>query len=223
MREKYFCNARRWLISIGLTLTVGLVLMAIGPSTRSDAEPVPHPNNLDRILYFNSDIRDAADCAITVEGKQISFGARVTNPSITCPDAFAWSLFARAIDQEFWRNWATDSQTWPPEPYPLCGAANDKGAGCCMPGNEKNPGYEDKTNPSQHCPFIPGDFDGANTTIIPHQANPQAAAQITAFHASMPVPGEEGRVIRQEVAEIVFRNEPFLDYVFANNLYNGPC
>ena len=167
----------RRLFPVGLALLLGILLLAApgkaAPAGQADADPAPPPNNIERILYFDSDVRDADDCAVTVDGEQVSFGEGVTNPAMTCPDAFAWTLLVKAISQEFWRNWATDNQTWPAGPYPLCGSAEDKGAGCCQPGATDNPGYEEQEDPSQHCPFFPGDFDGANGAIIPHRANPQ--------------------------------------------------
>ncbi len=224
MNGKQFGQVFR-LLPVCLTMLLGVVLLAApgkaAPAWQSDADPAPPPNNIERVLYFDSDVRDAADCVVTVDGEQISFGEGVTNPAMTCPDAFAWTLLVKAVSQEFWRNWAADNQTWPAEPYPLCGSAQDKGAGCCQPGATDNPGYEDQEDPSQHCPFYPGDFDGANGTIIPHQANPQSKAHLTAFHGTLPATDEEGRVIRQEMAEVVFRNKPLFDYVFTNNLYNS--
>lgn len=189
-------------------------------------------------LYFDSVPQDQPDCGMRVVNGRITFDAKVTNPSMTCPDRFAWKMFVEAISNNFWTNWASDNSTFPgcnggsvacdgssPEkrpgaPLPLCGPGGDPAA-CCNPDSRTNPGYNNNWNPAISCPNFPGDHPGVKA---PHIA--QAPSKAHALAAPVPATAglanafDKGRVIRQAAAEIVFRNRAQWDYTFRNNLYN---
>ena len=106
-------------------------------------------SGIDYSMYFYADIRDGEYCATEVKDGKVVFINDVTNPAMTCPDAFSWHLFAEAVSDRFWSRWANEEQNWPPEPYPLCDGTN---AGkCCTPGK---PATGDLKG---HCPVFPGD------------------------------------------------------------------
>ncbi len=105
------------------------------------------PTSIDRIMYFDADIRDAEYCQFTINNKVADYGAKVTNPAMTCPDAFSWNLFAEVIADEFWKNWANEEQNWPKEPWPLCSESLTEN--CCNPTSS--------SNNLKHCPVYPAD------------------------------------------------------------------
>lgn len=222
---------RYWLALLALLVFALWMAWSILPSRAAPAQqatatatPIatpagtPQPSTVDYAMYFKSRPQDDGECAMTVEEGEIVIDAAVTNPAISCPDMFAWKLFAEVITQTFWADWAADQYTWPDEPYPMCLADATDTAACCSVSNADNPGYDDPDNPGIHCPFFPGDHlvPGVEPNML--EARPPAIAQGHPFFA--PVSDDPGRVIRQEVAELVFRNKPLFEYVFANNLYN---
>lgn len=175
---------------------------------------------IDFIMYLRSQPQDADTCAMTVEDGQVVIDPSISNPAMSCPDMFAWKLFVDAIQQEFWTNWATDQYTFPQDgPLPLCAADATDTSACCTPGSDTNPGYDDPDNPGTVCPYFPGDHLAEDEMPNMLEANPLSKAQISHFHDTIG-DNEPGRVIRQEMAEIVFRNKVMFDYVFENNLYN---
>ncbi len=179
------------------------------------------PTTVDYAMYFHSQVQDAEECFMTVVGDAVAFDQRVSNPAVTCPDAFSWKLFVEVIGDEFWLNWAADQYSWPEEPYPLCQADADDRSACCTPGSLENPGYDDPENPARHCPYFPGEHIAAGADPLILESNPPAVAQ-DPHHTSLVPPDDSdpGRVIRQEMAELVFRNEPMFDYIFDNNIYH---
>jgi hypothetical protein len=133
-------------------------------------------------LYFDSDVRDTDNCSMTVKGSKIIVDEKISNPSMSCPDMFSWKLFAEAVKEQFWSRWASDEQTWPLKPYPLC--ENGKtGPNCCSPGASTNPGYEDTSHPeyqhSLYCPYFPGDHEGLKAL----QATPRRLKHPFGAHA----------------------------------------
>ncbi|MCW5842356.1 MAG: hypothetical protein KIT77_13995 [Caldilinea sp.] len=200
-----------------------VIALVLGAATAAQAqdpagEP-PAPNAIDRVLYFNSAVQDHDACDLRLdEDGAFDFGDSVTNPAMTCPDAFAWRLFLEAIEQEFWLYWAADQLTWPAQPLPLCTDDTAAGTACCTPGSLENPGYDNADDPAVNCPYYPGDHLDAGGDAILHTAQPLSKSHVNAFSA--PAGEDPGRVIRQEMAELVFRNKPMFDYVFANNIYN---
>lgn len=206
-----------------ITLLLTCALLTGGLAQPSLAAPVTQtgdapPNTIQQILYFNSAAQDDDVCTLALnEDGSLGFGEDVSNPAMTCPDAFAWKLFVEALEEEFWVNWAADPYTWPATPLPLCANA-PAGSPCCDPDSLENPGYDNSADPATFCPYFPGDHLDDGTLPDNHTAQPLSKAHV---HAFATVEEEPGRVIRQEMAELVFRNQPMFDYVFANNLYHS--
>ncbi len=219
--------------SRALSLSIGLITsLLIGTAARAE------PNAVDFAVYFDSDVRDADECAMRVEDGRIVIDERVVNPSMSCPDMFSWKLFAEVVQQQWWATWASDQQTWPKAPYRLC-KDGEADADCCQPGAADNPGYGDTSDTdyanATHCPYFPGDHQAAEALDVeaPRQLGKPIGAHavslgrggLTTMLATTAVthPGEPepGRVIRQEVGEITVRNKPMFDYIFTNDLYNA--
>jgi hypothetical protein len=201
------------------------------------AEPNTASNKIIYPMYLNSKPQDAMSCSLSIQQGKIIVASPVTNPSMSCPDLFAWKLFAEAVQQEFWKHWAADQQTWPgvvcPNGDPKCAASNplpicktgESGPDCCLPGSKINPGYDDAHNPAKYCPYFPGDhYTGNGDFILPRGFLPSKAHQLQ--FATLPeeraklMAVDPGRKIRQSMAEIVYRNKPRFNYVFENDLYN---
>jgi hypothetical protein len=186
-------------------------------------------NQVSFAMYFNARPQDRPQCTMRVSDGRVIVDPAVSNPAMSCPDMFAWKLFAEAVRDEFWKGWAADQYTWPAEPLPLCTAGADPRT-CCTPGSRTNPGYDDETNPAKHCPYLPADFQASR----PHGPLPAGRLPSKAHALGFVVRHEEqrrrlgalaaspdeGREIRQSMAELVFRNRPMLEYTFANDLYS---
>jgi hypothetical protein len=205
-----------------------LRLLALGTAGAAITSPAladpPPPTAIDYAMYFHADVRDAPACAMTVEDGAVTVAAGISNPAMSCPDMFSWKLFAEAVSGEFWANWAADQQTWPAEPLKMC-ETGTTGTDCCAPGNASNPGYDNAENPARHCPYFPGDHATSQTPL--RQGQPLSKAHdlhLDLVHRSPAAADaaqmDPGRVIRQSMAEFVFRNKPLFDYVFENDLYN---
>jgi hypothetical protein len=225
------------------------VLALIGTSPVSRAADIctttNTTDNLKYVQYFLSRVQDVPGCAMRVVDGHVVVEGSITNPAMSCPDMFAWKLFSEAVAAQFWRNWAADQETWPGNgvagdsgiPYPLCGPSQPAGA-CCNPGSANNPGYDDPVYKAKHCPYFPGDHLTAADSmpvrigVLPSKAHTLGLAANSSFHAALtneatlaqqileaPDP-TKGRRVRQSMAEVVFRNKSFFDYVFRNNLYN---
>lgn len=211
-------------LAFWITLLLTCALLTGGLAQPSRAAPStqatpPAPNTIQQILYFNSAAQDDDSCTLALaDDGSLDFGEGVTNPAMTCPDAFAWLLFVEAIEQEFWINWAADNYTWPTHPLPLCSGDTPTGSPCCDPDSLENPGYDNSQDPATFCPYYPGDHQEDGTLPENHTAHPLSKAHVHAFST---VSEDPGRVIRQEMAELVFRNQPMFDYVFRNNLYHS--
>ncbi|MCG8493974.1 MAG: hypothetical protein MI743_20340 [Sneathiellales bacterium] len=192
-------------------------MAAVLPSLSSHAAP----NAIDDAVYFRSQIKDSPQCTLNVDNGKIAFPASVTNPAASCPDAFAWKKFVEAIQSEFWQNWSYDAYSWPQEPYALCSDKDDP-ASCCAPTSNDNPGYQNADNPGLHCPYYPGDHigSGSKTLTVGKPPLKQHFSQIQTAHPSIMDKLDPGRVIRQEMAEVVYRNKPMWSYIFNNDLYN---
>lgn len=159
------------------------------------ADDVTPPTDVDYVMFHYADVRDAAACALTVSHGQAAPVHGITNPAMSCPDMFSWMLFAEAVQDSFW-TWATDQSLWPANPLPPCAGS---GSSCCPLNNPHN-------NPM--CPIFPG------------KSNVMVAGEPSKAHGPAGAPGGEvGRIIRQENAELVFRNRAFYDYVVRNRLY----
>ncbi len=209
------------------TIAASALLIGLAPAGGFAADDQTAPGSIDFAMYFNADVRDAADCAMSVVDGKVVIDPAIRNPAMTCPDMFSWKLFTEVVSQEFWKNWAADQQTWPGEPYAMCPTGYSSTT-CCAPDSLDNPGYDNAENPALHCPYFPGDHRAAGATPPLPRAQPLSKAHVTQFEDNLRrVTPEEidaidpGRVIRQSMAEFVFRNKPMFDYVFDHDLYNA--
>ncbi len=203
------------------------------------------PDSMKYVQYFLNRVQDVPGCGMGVVNGRIVVQPSVTNPAVSCPDMFAWKLFAEAVTAQFWRNWAADQETWPGNgltqdpgrPYALCSPGQPAGS-CCNPDAATNPGYDDPTYKAKYCPYFPGDHAMPAGGMPVRLGAPPSKAHTLGFAASprfraafereatlaqqileAPDPSK-GRHIRQSMAEVVFRNKSFFDYVFRNDLYN---
>ena len=231
-------------IAFALMLPLG-VPMATAADTCGTPDN-PAPDSLRYVEYFLSRPQDTPGCAAKVIDGHIVVQAPTSNAAMSCPDMFAWKLFAEVVTAEFWKSWAADQETWPGngpandpgQPLPLC-AKGKPAPNCCDPDSLSNPGYDDPTYKAKFCPYFPGDHAAALAGGMPTRIGlPPAIAHTLSFAGNpafragllrdaavlrqMRVAPEqtEGRKIRQSMAEVVFRNKPFVDYVFRNDLYS---
>ena len=197
---------------------VTIVVLVLGGATAQQLEETATPPDaIDYSMFFMSDIRDAAECQVTVVDGTTLYGPSVTNPSITCPDAFAWNLFAEVIRAGFWENWSTDRQVWPSDPWPRCvDGAND--VGCCSAITESN-------EPAPlNCPVNPGTTPGApaHAVVAPSKAHAMTMQAATNSEAGTwaDVPDAlKNAVISSFRDELIYRNPAMVDYIFDNELY----
>src|SRR5262249_7766655 len=68
------------------------------------------PDSLRWVQYFLSRPQNAPGCAMRLENGRLVAQAPVTSPALSCPDMFAWKLFAEAVAGQFWLNWAADQE-----------------------------------------------------------------------------------------------------------------
>src|SRR5215213_11544067 len=114
---------RRMFISLVMSFVTVPLLHAADICTTSGA-----PDSLKWVQYFLSRPQDAPGCAMGFQNGRLVVQPPVTNPALSCPDMFAWKLFAESVSAQFWRNWAADQETWPGNglsadpgrPMPLC-------------------------------------------------------------------------------------------------------
>ncbi len=184
------------------------LLAAPAISTAADTPAVP-PNGVQEAMYFRSAPQDAPECKPSFANGRVDWGS-VANPAATCPDAFGWVSFLQAIDQGFW-TWATDQTLWPSKPKPIC-AEGSSGPDCCDPqAMAQTPPYQGKPDPA--CPYFPPDW-----TDAPELSS--TTARLTRSHQFGFLRSiDPARILRQEEAEIVFRNRSFVRYTFEQNLY----
>jgi hypothetical protein len=229
---------RRSLMTVVMCLATVPAVYAADICTTSNA-----PDSLKWVQYFVSRPQNMPGCAMRVDDGRLVAQPPVTNPALSCPDMFAWKLFAEAVKAEFWRNWAADQETWPGNgleanpgrPLPLC---SSRAQNCCNPEAADNPGYNDPVYKAKYCPYFPGDHNAAGAAtplrlgVPPSKAHTLGFAANPAFREALKAEAAEatrileapdpskGRRIRQSMAEVVFRNKPFFDFVFRNDLYN---
>ena len=208
--------SKRKNILFGVALALGFIFITQQAWTQS-SDSTYIPNDINYGMYYDSDVRDAIQCTMSVEDGKIVVDSIVTNPTLSCADMFAWKVYAEVISEEFWSAWAADNETWPKEPLPLC-APGTTGTDCCAPGNANNPGYGSASDPaypdSLNCPYFPGDNP---IKMIEGKVQPRTLAKPVGAHAIVMGgqgnqnsdtnhPGS-GRVIRQEMGEITIRNK----------------
>lgn len=180
------------------------------------------PDQIDYSMFFEADIRDTLECDTRVVGRMVVFGDAVTNPTISCPDSFAWKTFAEITTQEWWENWSTDRQMFPSDPWPRCEPGQS--ANCCPDVVGLNDVWP------QHCPVFPGLVAGVPAHVVerPSKAHRVALAQA----ASVDVNGDgkndwadvpailKNAVIGAVDNELIYRNEQMVDYIFDPGLYS---
>ena len=242
--RKYLHHGRNALTAAALATP--LFALPVVAADSCGEGPAAAPDNLRFVQYFLSRPQDAPACAMAVVNGRLVVQAPTTNAAMSCPDMFAWKLFAEAVTAEFWKNWATDQEVWPGNGFPddpglplaLC-AKGQHGAGCCAPDSANNPGYDDPSYKAKSCPYFPGDHPAKvagsmpeRIGVLPSKAHALSFANSPRIRESLvrdaellrqmaEHPGQtEGRKIRQAMAELVFRNKSSFDYIFQNNLYN---
>ena len=199
--------------SLAVLFLLGLWALPAAAQTIEDGASPPDP--IDYAMFFLADVRDAAECAVSLRDGRFDYGPTVSNAAMTCPDAFAWSLFARIVTEGFWENWSTDRQVWPSAPWPRCTPGAEVGT-CCAAvaiANEAAP---------EHCPVFPGETDGAPRHIVgePSKAHQMELAAVAPDASWESVPAVlRNAVIGGTMVELVYRNQPMVDYIFDNELY----
>ncbi|MBN8899987.1 MAG: hypothetical protein J0H57_03055, partial [Rhodospirillales bacterium] len=196
-----------------LALLCGLVLCPLGVSQTQAADPDP----MDYAAVPFAEVRDSPECHLRVVNGRAEFGAAVTNPAQTCPDSFAWWMFAQVVSQHFWEDWSTDRQTWPSDPWPRC-KPNEAPGRCCAAVEISN------TSAPAHCPVFPGPTEGVPDNQV---RAPVTAHQIPLSQATGRSDGSwndvpdilKAPVIGALQDELIYRNQPMTDYVFDNELY----
>lgn len=210
---------RRALVVLGLaSMTCGLAFAQ--PGAQPPAQP---PNAIDYSMFFLADVRDSPECEITLgENGRIDYGPDITNPAMSCPDAFAWSTFIDAVSHRFWEDWSTDDQTWPTDPWPRC--SGGASSSCCDRLEISN-----RARPL-HCPVFPGPTEGV-PDHRPHE--PTKAHQVSLAEAAEGDADGDGlgewqdvpavlktAVIGNEQVELIYRNRPMVEYIFDHELYS---
>ncbi|MFG1343550.1 hypothetical protein V5F59_01530 [Xanthobacter autotrophicus DSM 431] len=185
--------------------------------TQAQAQTPKLPNQLDYATEPFAMVRDSPECHLRMRDGHASFGGDVTNPAQSCPDSFAWLLFAQAVSQHFWEDWSTDRQTWPSDPWPRCRPGEAPGQ-CCA-------GVEISNDAAPlHCPVYPGPTPGVPDDQVrqPVTAHQMSLTEATG-RADTPwkdVPDSlKAPVIGALQDELIYRNEPMVNYVFDNELY----
>lgn len=193
---------------------------ANGPLRAQDGKAMP-PDQIDYAMFPMADVRDSPECRVAWSDGRVTFGEGISNPSMSCPDAFAWSLFVRAVGQKFWEDWSTDRQVWPSDPWPRCrpGLPADR----CCPAVE----VSNQASP-EHCPVYPGPTAGVpahqvRTPVTAHRMSLDQAADV--LQRSKAGWADVSAVLKAPVIgalqeELVYRNEPMVDYVYDNELYH---
>lgn len=188
----------------GAALAASLLAACAG-NARAQASP----NQIEQISYFRADIRDRAGCFPRVEDGAVSWPDGVGDPAINCPDAYAWASLVQALQQKFW-TWGTDQTIWIDNPKPIC-LPNQKSEDCCDPA-VMGEALPIEGAPPAGCPYFPTDWTDPPALTV---AKPRSSHSHDFLQTLDPA-----RVLRQEEAEIVFRNRPFVRYSFVENLYN---
>lgn len=207
-------------VAFTLALAPGLRTQAQAPSPAPTPQCSGAPGQINSAMYFQSKPQDSSECSMRAQGGKLVMAGGLTNPAMTCPDMSAWKVFAEIVSQEFWKDWAADEETWPSHPLPLCGTPGSDAKNCCNPDAKTNPGYDNKEFRAKLCPYFPGDHPENPPESFGQPPSKAHTVSFARAGAQGPSGGDPGRDVRQSMAELVFRNKPFFNYVFRNNLYN---
>ena len=192
--------------TIARSLLAATVLLAAGAEAQGQAAA---PNQIQQASLFRADVRDRPGCEPTAANGTVSWPEAIGNPAVSCPDAFGWTSFLAAVEQAFW-TWGTDQTIWIDDPKAICGREGSP-EDCCDPAVfEETPPLGEA--PPAGCPFYPPDWTNPPPITV---ARPSPSHTHDFLERLDPA-----RVLRQEEAEIVFRNRSFVRYTFAQNLYN---
>ncbi|HZP66206.1 MAG TPA: hypothetical protein VFB32_07845 [Rudaea sp.] len=214
---------------------IASMLLAAGSAWATPHECGSGLSPIDYAEYFNALPKDGAACRMSVQGSgdkaHIVVDPLVSNPAMSCPDMFAWKLYADVIRDRWWVRWAAEDQNWPAQPYALCaGNESPKNTHCCA--------FGDAGNDPKHCPVFPGALaQQLHIPLLrapldqPPTLRPSFAADVHGVSrrllaiAQAQTDDKEhiesiGRQIRQDNNEYTVRNEAFHDFVFRNDLYN---
>ncbi len=189
------------------------ILFVISSSAIADSSPTA----IDQAMYFKSHVTDASHCQGAMQAKdgKIAFTG-VSNPALTCPDAYAWKQFMEAVSGEFWRNWSTDQQIWVAKPKALC--SSKQSTDCCrLDKSDGNVTYIGSSKLGDaHCPLYPAVIGGMTLTQFAdkHELSPHLVRQ------AQRLDDDTSRIARDTEAEIVYHNKPFFNFSVANNLYH---
>lgn len=199
--------------------TAPFVLAAVG------LVPPAAADSTDAAMYFHSQVKDAATCAMTVtETGTIAFPYGISAPAATCPDASGWRQFLEAIQSEFWVNWGNDETLWVKTPKALC--ADDFSTDCCFvdPTADVRVGYRDASGtvvkpddiggPGAMCPYIPADWGGSDETTF------AGGKPVTSHNSTFLRTLDPARIARQREVEVVYRNDPFMIYATGADIYS---
>lgn len=179
-------------------------------------------NGLQKLMYYRSFVQDAEGCSVSVENGMPVFAPEVAgSAAASCPDAFAWVQFVEAISGlnagadtpvPFW-NWGLDQTVWVDEPLALCTEPGQ--TGCCDPNAAIDPAGDMPAN----CPVFRGDYDDPGP--LPAQPNGTPSEGVFS-HSGLRLADtiDPGRLLRDMELELVFRNKPFVDYVYRHDLYS---
>lgn len=193
-------------------LSLGLLLMA---STLSYADKAP--TTIDQAMYFKSRVADAGQCkdALYVKKHKLYFKG-ISNPALTCPDAYAWKQFLEAVDAKFWQNWSIDQQIWVEKPKAYC--ATNSSRDCCelntKTGQVKYRGSS--SNNEGFCPKYPEANGGTKLTIFNDKT--QLSPHVRKYSEELDI--DKSRIARDVEAEIVYHNKPFFNFSVLNDLYH---
>ena len=200
------------------SLGLGLVLLcSLAANASNDSGPVlpTTPTSIDTAMLYRSFVQDAPECTVTVADGKLTFGEDITNPAMTCPDAFAWTQYLSAIRARFW-NWGIDQTVWPAEPWPIC--TKDVTKNCCPRDIFNNP----PKKPNKHCPFNRQDY--YPTPPLPTQPNGTPSGVVLSHRGAHKKTYVEeldpGRMLRDLEVELIFRNKQMVEDIFYNDMYS---
>lgn len=195
-----------------------LAILALPAHAQKPASKPYAPDQIGYSMFFEADVRNTPECDVKIAGDKIVFGEDVSNPAMSCPDAFAWKLFVESVREGFWENWSTDRQTFPDDPWPRCVPGQSEK--CCPAVANSNEVWPN------HCPVFPGPTPGVPDHVVgaPSKAHQIAATMIAPKKGQVAwddVPAVlKNAVIGAVQNELVYRNKPMVDYIFGAELYH---
>ena len=210
---------RRLIAFCAFAASLAAAAVVAGQSAAQDAPASYVPDQIDYSLFHDSTVLDTPECDAHIDHGVVVFGPTVTNPAMSCPNAFAWKRFVETIQDGWWGTWSTDRQTWPSDPWPRCKPGE---TGNCCPAVEAS----NETWPL-HCPVYPGAAAGVPDRQV---SSPSKAHQVDLSGVGdtngdgtidwSDVPADlRSVVMAQEQYEIVYRNQPTVNYIFDRSLY----